>query len=162
MPEMEATIQSNQIDVDKEEARPNPEVSNLPQERHIWRMPELPPFPKSSQRRGVGKIPKPLEGGHELLLTHQELSGSGEDHRALRSLEPIVLQIQSQKDKELVEEPKSFIHIPEDRVGNDAVTTMEIHPLGSQNGTSMPYPIYGNLAISIIIGQIGHCHFLWN
>ncbi|MBW0504949.1 hypothetical protein O181_044664 [Austropuccinia psidii MF-1] len=28
---------------------------------------------------------KPLAGGHELLLTHQELSGSGEDQRTLRS-----------------------------------------------------------------------------
>ncbi|MBW0553272.1 hypothetical protein O181_092987 [Austropuccinia psidii MF-1] len=27
-----------------QEARPNPEVSNIPQERHIWRMPELPPI----------------------------------------------------------------------------------------------------------------------
>ncbi|MBW0507873.1 hypothetical protein O181_047588 [Austropuccinia psidii MF-1] len=41
---MEATIQSNKMDVDKEEAIPNPEVSNLPQERHIWRMPEWPPI----------------------------------------------------------------------------------------------------------------------
>ncbi|MBW0584909.1 hypothetical protein O181_124624 [Austropuccinia psidii MF-1] len=44
---MEATIQSNQMDVDKEEARPTQEVSNLPQERHIWRMPELPPIPQA-------------------------------------------------------------------------------------------------------------------
>ncbi|MBW0508317.1 hypothetical protein O181_048032 [Austropuccinia psidii MF-1] len=43
---MEATIQSNQMDVDKEEERPNTEVSNIPQERHIWRMPELPPIPQ--------------------------------------------------------------------------------------------------------------------
>ncbi|MBW0496076.1 hypothetical protein O181_035791 [Austropuccinia psidii MF-1] len=43
---MEATIQSNQMDVKKEEARPNPEVSNIPQERHIWRMPEFPPIPQ--------------------------------------------------------------------------------------------------------------------
>ncbi|MBW0574791.1 hypothetical protein O181_114506 [Austropuccinia psidii MF-1] len=28
-------------------------------------------------------MPKPLAGGHELLLPHQELSGSGEDHRTL-------------------------------------------------------------------------------
>ncbi|MBW0567673.1 hypothetical protein O181_107388 [Austropuccinia psidii MF-1] len=75
---------------------------------------------QSSQRRGVGNMPKPLAGGHELLLTHQELSGSGEDHRTLRRLEPIVLQRQGQKDKELVEEPKSFIHKPEERVGNDS------------------------------------------
>ncbi|MBW0502693.1 hypothetical protein O181_042408 [Austropuccinia psidii MF-1] len=139
--EIEATIQSNQIDVDKEEPRPNPEVSNLPQERHICRMPELPPIPQGlypqmmtnrnlsipiqqlvqrSQRRGVGNIPKPLAGGHELLLTQQELSGSGEDHQTLRRLEPIVLQRQSQKDKELVEEPKSFIDGPKEGVGNDS------------------------------------------
>ncbi|MBW0572541.1 hypothetical protein O181_112256 [Austropuccinia psidii MF-1] len=73
-----------------------------------------------SQRRGVGNILKPLAGGHELLLTHQELFGSGEDHRALRRLEPIFLKIQGQKDKELVEEPNSFIHRPEEGVGNDS------------------------------------------
>ncbi|MBW0581758.1 hypothetical protein O181_121473 [Austropuccinia psidii MF-1] len=65
-------------------------------------------------------MPKPLAGGHELLLTHQELSGSEEDHRALRRLEPIFLQRQSQKDNELVEEPQSFIHRPEEGVGNDS------------------------------------------
>ncbi|MBW0579905.1 hypothetical protein O181_119620 [Austropuccinia psidii MF-1] len=72
-----------------------------------------------SQRRGVGNMRKPLAVGHELLLTHQELSGSGEDHRTLRRLEPIVFQRQSQKYKELVEEPKSFIHRPQEAVGND-------------------------------------------
>ncbi|MBW0514185.1 hypothetical protein O181_053900 [Austropuccinia psidii MF-1] len=65
-------------------------------------------------------MPKPLAGGHELLLTHQELSGSGEDNRALRRLEPIALPRQIQKDKELVEEPKSFIHRQEEGVGNDS------------------------------------------
>ncbi|MBW0581331.1 hypothetical protein O181_121046 [Austropuccinia psidii MF-1] len=44
---MEAAIQSNQMDVDKEEAISNPEVSSLPQERHIWRIPELPPIPQA-------------------------------------------------------------------------------------------------------------------
>ncbi|MBW0553951.1 hypothetical protein O181_093666 [Austropuccinia psidii MF-1] len=43
---MEATIQSNQMDADKEEARPGPDLASLPQERHFWRMPEFPPFPK--------------------------------------------------------------------------------------------------------------------
>ncbi|MBW0464676.1 hypothetical protein O181_004391 [Austropuccinia psidii MF-1] len=64
-------------------------------------------------------MPKPLEGGHELLLTHQERSGSGEDHRNFRRVEPIFLQRQGKKNKELVEEPKSFIHRPEEGVGND-------------------------------------------
>ncbi|MBW0554366.1 hypothetical protein O181_094081 [Austropuccinia psidii MF-1] len=39
---------------------------------------------QSSQRRGVRNMPKPLAGGHELLFTHQELSGSREDYRTLR------------------------------------------------------------------------------
>ncbi|MBW0582219.1 hypothetical protein O181_121934 [Austropuccinia psidii MF-1] len=73
-----------------------------------------------SQRRGVGNIPKHLTGGHKLLLTHQELSVSGEEYRALRRVEPTVLQRQGQKDKELVEEPKSFIHRPEEETGNDS------------------------------------------
>ncbi|MBW0569179.1 hypothetical protein O181_108894 [Austropuccinia psidii MF-1] len=47
----------------------------------------LVPVQKLVQRiqgRGVGNMPTPLAGSHELLLTHQEPSGSGEDHRALR------------------------------------------------------------------------------
>ncbi|MBW0515244.1 hypothetical protein O181_054959 [Austropuccinia psidii MF-1] len=64
-------------------------------------------------------MPKPFAGGHELLLTQQELSGPGENHRTLRRVEPIILQRQSQKDKELVEEPKSFICRPEEGIGND-------------------------------------------
>ncbi|MBW0461533.1 hypothetical protein O181_001248 [Austropuccinia psidii MF-1] len=74
---------------------------------------------QSSQRGGVGNIPKPLAGGHESLLTHQELSGSGEDHRSLRRLHPILLQRKCQKYKELVEKSKSFIHRPQEGVGND-------------------------------------------
>ncbi|MBW0569452.1 hypothetical protein O181_109167 [Austropuccinia psidii MF-1] len=70
------------------------------------------------KRRGVGNMPKPLAGGHELLLTHKDPSGSREDHRALRRVDPIVLKRQGKKDKELVEEPKFFICRPEDGIGN--------------------------------------------
>ncbi|MBW0535382.1 hypothetical protein O181_075097 [Austropuccinia psidii MF-1] len=63
---------------------------------------------------------KPLAGGHELLLTYQELSGSGEDHRTVRRMEPIVFQIQGQKYKELVEKSHSFIRRPEEGTGNDS------------------------------------------
>ncbi|MBW0529299.1 hypothetical protein O181_069014 [Austropuccinia psidii MF-1] len=72
-----------------------------------------------SKKRGVGNIPKDLAGVHELLLTNQELSLSGEDHRTLRRVEPIVLQRQGQKHRELVEDPKSFICRPEEGIGND-------------------------------------------
>ncbi|MBW0587688.1 hypothetical protein O181_127403 [Austropuccinia psidii MF-1] len=64
-------------------------------------------------------MPRLLAGGHELLLTHQELSGSGEDHRTLRRVESKVFQRQGQKDKEWVEEPKYFIYRPEEGIGND-------------------------------------------
>ncbi|MBW0531490.1 hypothetical protein O181_071205 [Austropuccinia psidii MF-1] len=37
-----------------------------------------------------------------------------------------------------------------------SVTTMEIHPLGPHYGISMPYPIYGNLAIVMFYGLNGH------
>ncbi|MBW0492349.1 hypothetical protein O181_032064 [Austropuccinia psidii MF-1] len=53
---MEATIQSNQMDLDKEEAKPNPKVSNIPQERHIWSMPELPPIPQGLNHFQVAAI----------------------------------------------------------------------------------------------------------
>ncbi|MBW0476172.1 hypothetical protein O181_015887 [Austropuccinia psidii MF-1] len=51
---------------------------------------------KRSKERGVGNIPKPLAGCHELLPTHQELFGSGEDHRTLRRMDPIVVQRQEE------------------------------------------------------------------
>ncbi|MBW0543964.1 hypothetical protein O181_083679 [Austropuccinia psidii MF-1] len=73
-----------------------------------------------SKRRGVGNIPKPLEGGHELLLKHQELSGSGEDQRTILRVEPTVLQRQGPKDQELVAKQKSFIHRPLEEIGNDS------------------------------------------
>ncbi|MBW0584585.1 hypothetical protein O181_124300 [Austropuccinia psidii MF-1] len=80
----------------------------------------IPELVHRRQRGGVGNMPKPLAGGLELLLTHQELSGSGEDHKALRRMVPIVLQRQGQKDKELIEKSKSFIHRPEEETGNDS------------------------------------------
>ncbi|MBW0513642.1 hypothetical protein O181_053357 [Austropuccinia psidii MF-1] len=73
-----------------------------------------------SKGRGGVIIPKPLAGGHKLLFTHNELSGSGEDHRALSRVEPTVFQRQGQKDKELVEEPKSFIHRLKEGTENDS------------------------------------------
>ncbi|MBW0495667.1 hypothetical protein O181_035382 [Austropuccinia psidii MF-1] len=65
-------------------------------------------------------MPKPLAVDHELLLTHQELSGSREDYRTLRSMEPTFLQRKGPKDEKLVEEPKSFIPIPQEETGKDS------------------------------------------
>ncbi|MBW0535434.1 hypothetical protein O181_075149 [Austropuccinia psidii MF-1] len=133
------------MDKDKEEEGTGPDLASLPQERHIWRMPEFPPIPQgdflraepfpsgshrnisvpvqklvhSSQGKGLGNISKTLTGGYELVLTHKELSGSGEDHKALRRMESIVFPRKDQKGKELVEETNYSIQRPEERVRND-------------------------------------------
>ncbi|MBW0479074.1 hypothetical protein O181_018789 [Austropuccinia psidii MF-1] len=73
---MEATIQSNKMDGDREEERTGPDLTSLPQERHVWRMPELTPISQVpvkklvqlSQGRDVGNITKPLEGGMNSYL----------------------------------------------------------------------------------------------
>ncbi|MBW0558023.1 hypothetical protein O181_097738 [Austropuccinia psidii MF-1] len=117
---MEAIIQSNQMDLEKEEARPNTHLEvflnkdmsggcqsfphsprSVPTNFDVSSEPELiegnilgaEPFPsgsnrnisvpiqklvQSSKRRGVENLPKPFSGGHELLLTHQELTGTEE------------------------------------------------------------------------------------
>ncbi|MBW0556455.1 hypothetical protein O181_096170 [Austropuccinia psidii MF-1] len=56
IPEMEATIKSNHMDVYKDKARPRPEVTSLPQERHIWRIPEFPPIPQELNHFQVAEI----------------------------------------------------------------------------------------------------------
>ncbi|MBW0590080.1 hypothetical protein O181_129795 [Austropuccinia psidii MF-1] len=117
---MEPTIQSKQMDLENEKARPGTDLKDLPQERHIWRMPELPPIAQVSLQKVVqrsrggkmGYMLKPFSGGHELLIKLKEISGSGEDNRDLGRFDSIFLQRQGQKYEELVEEPKSFIHRP--------------------------------------------------
>ncbi|MBW0527513.1 hypothetical protein O181_067228 [Austropuccinia psidii MF-1] len=43
---MKETIHSNRMALEKEEARPGPDLASLPQERHVWRMPEFHPIPQ--------------------------------------------------------------------------------------------------------------------
>ncbi|MBW0545011.1 hypothetical protein O181_084726 [Austropuccinia psidii MF-1] len=74
---------------------------------------------QSSKGRGVGNFSKPLAGSYELLLTNQERSESGEDHRTLRSLESLLFHHQPQKDEELLKEANSSISRPKELTGND-------------------------------------------
>ncbi|MBW0577241.1 hypothetical protein O181_116956 [Austropuccinia psidii MF-1] len=53
---MEEAIQSNQMDLDKEEVRPEKGLPSLTQERHIWRMPKLPPIPQGLNHFQVAAI----------------------------------------------------------------------------------------------------------
>ncbi|MBW0506086.1 hypothetical protein O181_045801 [Austropuccinia psidii MF-1] len=47
---MEAAIQSNQMDLNREEIIPEQGLPSLPQERHIWRVPELLPIPQDQKK----------------------------------------------------------------------------------------------------------------
>ncbi|MBW0551335.1 hypothetical protein O181_091050 [Austropuccinia psidii MF-1] len=53
---MEAAIQSNQMDLEKEEVRPEQGLPSVPQEQHIWMMPELPPIPQGLNHFQVAAI----------------------------------------------------------------------------------------------------------
>ncbi|MBW0529287.1 hypothetical protein O181_069002 [Austropuccinia psidii MF-1] len=75
---------------------------------------------QSSQRRGVGNIPKPLAKGQNSYLHIKSFLGQEKTIELLGGLEPIVLQRQGQKDKEIVQKSKSFIHRPEEGTGNDS------------------------------------------
>ncbi|MBW0584161.1 hypothetical protein O181_123876 [Austropuccinia psidii MF-1] len=70
---------------------------------------------QSSQRRGVGNMPKPLPGAMNSYLHIKSLLGQEKTIELLGGWSPL-----SFKDKELFEEPKSFIHRPEEGVGNDS------------------------------------------
>ncbi|MBW0533125.1 hypothetical protein O181_072840, partial [Austropuccinia psidii MF-1] len=49
--EVEVTTPSNHMDLDQEIQVINPKDKNFsPEERHKWRMPELPPVPKGNNR----------------------------------------------------------------------------------------------------------------
>ncbi|MBW0477118.1 hypothetical protein O181_016833 [Austropuccinia psidii MF-1] len=58
---MEATIQSNKMDVDKKEARPGSDLEIPPQERHVWRMPQLPPIPQDLSTTNINNQLKILK-----------------------------------------------------------------------------------------------------
>ncbi|MBW0589633.1 hypothetical protein O181_129348, partial [Austropuccinia psidii MF-1] len=47
---MEGAIQSSQMDLEREEVRPEQALPRPPHERHIWRMPELPPIPQDKKK----------------------------------------------------------------------------------------------------------------
>ncbi|MBW0582777.1 hypothetical protein O181_122492 [Austropuccinia psidii MF-1] len=53
---MEEAIQSSKMDLDKEEVRPEQGLPSFPQERHIWRIPELPPIPQGLNHFQVAAI----------------------------------------------------------------------------------------------------------
>ncbi|MBW0473805.1 hypothetical protein O181_013520 [Austropuccinia psidii MF-1] len=114
------------MDLDQDIKIITPKDNNVsPEERHKWRMPELPPVPKvsvqelvyGSQAAGVGTSAKSLDRHNELISSSEEFHGPRKDRRTSEGLKTHVLQGKSPTDKSLVEKPKHFIRRPEEEVG---------------------------------------------
>ncbi|MBW0579856.1 hypothetical protein O181_119571 [Austropuccinia psidii MF-1] len=122
------------MDLDKDILVINHKDKNVSQkERHIWRIPELPPVPKgenrdipvsvqelvySSKTEIVGASPKSLDRHHELISSSEEINGSRKDRGASEGLNTHVLQGTSPTDKSLVQKPKQVVRGPEEKVGS--------------------------------------------
>ncbi|MBW0516808.1 hypothetical protein O181_056523 [Austropuccinia psidii MF-1] len=104
--EVKATTPSNQMDLDQAIKVINPRDKNVsPEERHKWRMPELPP------------VPKFFATPNELLSSSEEVHGPRKDKRTSEGLDTHVFQGTSSTDKSLFEIPKHFVRGPEEEVG---------------------------------------------
>ncbi|MBW0563714.1 hypothetical protein O181_103429 [Austropuccinia psidii MF-1] len=131
------------MDLDQDIQVINPKDKNVsPEERHKWRMPELPPVPKGSNRdipvsvqelvygsktARVGTSSKSLDRHHELISSSEEVHGARKDRGTSEGLDTHVLQRISPTDKSLVEKPKQVFQGLEEEVG-----PMEgKHPSGS-------------------------------
>ncbi|MBW0593765.1 hypothetical protein O181_133480 [Austropuccinia psidii MF-1] len=93
-------------------------VEPLQSGRHVNISVPVQRMVQSRQGRGMSIFSKPFSGGNELLLAHQELSGSGEYHGAPRRMESLVIQRKSPKDKKLFKEPNYCIHRPKEGAEN--------------------------------------------
>ncbi|MBW0527312.1 hypothetical protein O181_067027 [Austropuccinia psidii MF-1] len=110
---MEATSLSNHMDMDKEEAGLSPEVESLPQERHIWRIPELPPIP---QEEGTGNDSRFGErrpsGVYRLQTSSRSVQRQAQriSEGAERSQEP---SRQEQRQSQLAQTLPTGVHDPQ-------------------------------------------------
>ncbi|MBW0486576.1 hypothetical protein O181_026291 [Austropuccinia psidii MF-1] len=64
---------------------------------------------------GVGTFSKPLDSKNKLLFSIKEALGPTKDRETSDGLATHVLQRTSPKDKSLVEKPKNFLRVPEER-----------------------------------------------
>ncbi|MBW0517731.1 hypothetical protein O181_057446 [Austropuccinia psidii MF-1] len=132
LPEVEAIPPLNQMDLNQDLQVKIPKDKNVsPEERHKWRMPELPPVPKAE---GVGTSAKSFDRHNELLSSSEDVHGPRKDRRASERLDTHVLQGTSPTDKILVEKPKHVVRGPEEvgpRKGQQPVEA-------SQTSTSKP------------------------
>ncbi|MBW0537143.1 hypothetical protein O181_076858 [Austropuccinia psidii MF-1] len=121
------------MDLEQEIKVINPKDKNVgPEERHKWRIPELPPVPKGNNRdipvsvqelvygsktARLGMSPKSLDRHHELISSSEAVHGSRKDRGTSEGFETHFWKRISPTDKSLVEKPKHVIRVPEEEVG---------------------------------------------
>ncbi|MBW0474317.1 hypothetical protein O181_014032 [Austropuccinia psidii MF-1] len=140
--EVEVTTTSNIMDLDQDIQVVNQKYKNVSlEERHKWRMPELPPVTKGypepftlllretvdiyqsqckklvygCKAAGVRTSAKPLGRDHELLSSNENVPGPREGREPSEGVETHLLQRTTPKDESLVEKPKHFVRRPEER-----------------------------------------------
>ncbi|MBW0539017.1 hypothetical protein O181_078732 [Austropuccinia psidii MF-1] len=104
----------------------------IQEERHKWKMPELPQVPKGNngnipvsiqelvyggKAAGVGSSSKPLDRHNELISSSDKVHGPRKDRGFSEGLETHVLKRTSPTDKILVQKPKHPDRRPEEEVG---------------------------------------------
>ncbi|MBW0499437.1 hypothetical protein O181_039152, partial [Austropuccinia psidii MF-1] len=129
---VEVATPSNQMDLGQEIQVINPKDKIVsPEERHKWKMPELPPVPKGNNRSipvsvqelvygskaaGVGTYAKSLDRHNELISSSEEFNGPRKDRGSSEGLDTHVLQRTIPTDKSLVEKPKRVVRGPQEEV----------------------------------------------
>ncbi|MBW0585269.1 hypothetical protein O181_124984 [Austropuccinia psidii MF-1] len=102
------------MDLDQKIQVINPKENILsPEERHKWKIPELPPVPKGNNRNipvsiqellngskaaGVGTSAKSLDSHNELISSIEEVHGPKKDRGSSEGLDIHVFQRKSPKD----------------------------------------------------------------
>ncbi|MBW0579363.1 hypothetical protein O181_119078 [Austropuccinia psidii MF-1] len=110
------------MDLDQDIPVTNQKDKNvIPEERHKWRMPELPPVPKDLnhfQQAAVEIYHSQYKNWHhELLSSSEEVHGARKDRGTSEVLDTHVFQRTIPTDKSFVDKPKHFIKGPEEEVG---------------------------------------------
>ncbi|MBW0465672.1 hypothetical protein O181_005387 [Austropuccinia psidii MF-1] len=103
-----------------------------PEERHKWKIPELPPVPKGNNRNipisvqelvyggkaeGVATSAKSLDRHNKAISLSEEFRGPRKDRGSSEGLDTHVLQRKSPTDTSLVEKPKHVFRGTEEEVG---------------------------------------------
>ncbi|MBW0468820.1 hypothetical protein O181_008535 [Austropuccinia psidii MF-1] len=109
--EVEVTTPLNQMDLNPDISFINQKYKNFsPEEKHKWRMPEVPKVPKEQNHLQQEAL-EIYQFQHKSCL--MAAKKQEKDSRPSEGLETHFFQIKSPKDKTLVEKPKNLVRAPE-------------------------------------------------